>query len=329
MISVSEPGFFRENDSSTIQAAVDFASETGEKSVRIPARNARTGEDVYRISAAVLLPSDLTVFLEDAHLTMADGVSDNMFRNRNTFTPFGNTVEGEQHDVRLIGIGHAVIDGGNSNGECEQLHRDHPEKYPTMFQNIAVYFHNVREFEVRNIQFVNTRYWATCFMYCRWGRISELDFRNYASYENQDGIDLRIGCEFITIENITGITGDDTIALTALPLEENELRDRVEGRSFDIHDVTIRNVISSTHGCALVRLLTENGAQEYNITIDTVKDTGKAIGGAAVLFGSSDMLFLKNSPRVMGDLRHVIVRNVQTRTQRGLSFAEPCRDILV
>ena len=33
---------------------------------------------------------------------------------------------------------------------------------------------------------------------------------------NQDGIDLRQGCHCITIENITGYTGDDLIALTTI-----------------------------------------------------------------------------------------------------------------
>ena len=321
--------YVRETDALTIQCAIDYAEAHAIRSVVIPELNPRTNEPLWTIDRAILLPNDLTVFLEDAHLRMADDVRDNLFRNRNTFTPFGNTEEGEQHDIRLIGIGHAVIDGGEPNGLSEQLHRDRPDLYPSMFVNLAVYFHNVRGFEVRNIQFLNTRYWAVCFMYCRWGRISELDFRNYGTLENQDGIDLRIGCEYVTIENITGITGDDTIALTALPLEENELRDRIPGRSPDIHDVTIRNVISSTHGCALVRLLTENGAKEYDITIDTIKDTGKAIGGAAILLGTSDTMFVKDSPRVMGDLRNVLIRNVQTKTQRGINFSEPCQDVLI
>jgi hypothetical protein len=167
-------------------------------------------------------------------------------------------------------------------------------------------------------------------MYCRWGRASELDFRMYGTLENQDGIDLRIGCEFITVENITGITGDDTVALTALPAKTDQATAglTVRGKSVDIHDITIRNIISASHGNHLLRFLNENGARLYNVTVTDVKDTGEAISGAAIIFGTTDPYLMKN-PHAQGDFKNITVRNVISHAQRALDICEPCENLLI
>ncbi len=328
-ISAAAPECRGKNDSETIQNAVDLAAKTGVGKVVIPRINPRTGEPIWIIGRTVYLPSDTTVILDNCHLRLEDDVISNVFRNSKAFTPEGNTLEGEEHDIRIIGVGNAVIDGGKPNGLCEQLHRDDPEKYPNMNVNLLIFMHNVRNFEVRGIKFIESRWWAVCFMYCRWGIVADLDFRMYGTLENQDGVDLRIGCEYITIENITGITGDDTVALTALPREMTfEGLLYVEGKSFDIHDITIRNIISSTHGCGIVRLLCEDRAKEYNITITDIKDTGETIAGSSVLIGTSDK-FLMREPHKMGEFKNIIIRNVTTTAQRGLSIREPVQNMLV
>ena len=328
-INASDPRFFGATDSETIQNAVNYAKEHDLGEVTVPRFNERTGRTVWDIEKAILLPSDMTVILEDAHLRMVDGVFDNAFRNELCYSEEGRTMAGEQHDIRIIGVGNAVLDGGELNGLCEQYIRDHPDEGLSMYVNLTVQFHNVRNFELRNLQFWNTRYWAVCFTYCRWGKLIDLDFRNYGTMENQDGIDLRVGCEYVTIENITGITGDDTIALTALAGSYAAKRWSVEGKSPDIHDVSIRNVISASHGCSLLRFLCEDYASIYNVTVDGLKDTGKAVSGATILFGAGNTYFVRERPRQMGELRNIVVRNVSTMAQSGFAFREPCQDVLV
>ena len=328
-ISAADPRCLGKTDSETLQKAVDLAASTGIGKVVIPRMNPRTGESVWIIDKTIYLPSDTTIILDNCHLRLEDDVRENIFRNSKAFTAEGNTLEGEEHDIRIIGIGNAVLDGGKPNGLCEQLHRDDPEKYPNMNVNLLIFMHNVRNFEVRGIKFIESRWWAVCFMFCRWGMIADLDFRMYGTLENQDGVDLRIGCEYITIENITGITGDDTVALTALPREMTfEGLLYVKGKSFDIHDITIRNIMSSTHGCGIVRLLCEDGAREYNITITDLKDTGETIAGSAVLIGTNDKFLMKH-PHEMGDFKNIIIRNVTTTAQRGLSIYESVQNMVV
>ena len=213
---------------------------------------------------------------------------------------------------------------------CEQLLRDNPGKYPSMLRNIPIFLHNVRDFEVRGIRFIDARYWAVTLMYCRWGRVSELDFRMYGTLENQDGLNLRIGCEYITVENITGITGDDTVALTALPLKSDQSAGGliVKGKTVDIHHVTVRNIISASHGNHLLRFLNEFGAKIYDVTVTDIKDTGEAVSGATVIFGTTDPYLMK-TPHAMGDFRNITVKNVVSYAQRALDLCEPCENLLI
>ena len=100
----NEKGFWGSNDSQTIQNAINEAAKTGENYVTVPRYNARSNSFVWEISEAILLPSDMTVVLDSAHLRLADGVFDNIFRNANCGTDPGKTLEGEQHDIRIIGV---------------------------------------------------------------------------------------------------------------------------------------------------------------------------------------------------------------------------------
>ena len=329
-IYASDARFYGPNDSSTIQNAIDYAEKNGIEEVVIPHRNTRTDSDLWRIDEAILLPSSLTVILEDAHLRLETGVRANVFRNKNAWTELGKTLAGEQFGIRILGHGNAVIDGGFPNGLCEQLHRSRPDLYPHMCVNLLLFLHNVRDFEVSGIRFIESRWWATCFMFCRNGRIGELDFRMYGNLENQDGVDLRIGCEHITVENITGITGDDTVAMTAYPNWNGfEAELHVEGKSVDIHDITVRNITASTHGCSLVRFLNCDGAREYNITVENIKDTGRSISGCGIIIGVGSDTYAPVRSHTAGEFFNVTIRNVTTCAQEALQICEPCQNVLI
>jgi hypothetical protein len=75
-------------------------------------------------------------------------------------------------------------------------------------------------------------------------------------------------------------------------------------------------------------MLCENGAREYNITIDGIKDTTNSISGTALLIGTSDTHFA-DPPHRMTDFKNVVIRNVTTCAQRAVSIGETCRDVLI
>ena len=266
------PNFYKElpDDSAMIQAAVDAASSTGEM-VTIPRINERTGKNVWEIERAIKLYSGSTVCLENCTLRQADGVYENIFKNSNNGTPLGFTREGRQKDIRIFGVGNAVLDGGNHNGLTEVTQKE--PGMPWVISNCMFNFLNVERVHIENLRIVNQRYWSMVFHYCSYGHIRNIDFYAPKTVRNQDGIDLRTGCNNFIIENITGVTGDDTVALTCL---KSRFDDDIKGAGFDdaIHHVIIRNICSSTP-CSLVRLLNHYGKLLYNIIIENIMESSE------------------------------------------------------
>ena len=306
MLNVCERRFLGKDDSETIQNAVNEAARGEDKSIIIPRLNERTGESLWVIERAVLLPNNVTVYLCDCHLILKDGVFDNIFRNANAYDDIGVLPEGEQFGINIIGIGNAVLDGGKDNGLREQLWT--PDK-PNPRTGCLILLINVREYQIKNLSCEQMRYWAINQICCRKGYISNIRFDAKLRHPNQDGINFRIGCSEVTVENITGYTGDDTIALTALPEWEGEFL--VKGRQPDIHDIIIRNVRASTN-CTVVALRNVDGAKLYNITIEDITgiDDGKHKPWGTVRIGENN--WYKTRPATMGEIDRITVRNIRS-----------------
>lgn len=177
--------------------------------------------------------------------------------------------------------------GTDAGKEGEVQHGD--------WRGIGILFARVSHFSIENIRMVDTHGWAISLEDCAHGRLEHIDFEMYmakmidgmlCNMENQDGIDLRNGCHDILINDITGGTGDDLIALTAIA--NRSLPVRPDGtlqsthimgndwtkRETDIYNIIIRNVRGMTLGriCLIIRLLPA-GAYIRNVVIDGVVDT--------------------------------------------------------
>ncbi len=273
---------FLTNGGSHIENMIKKALSEGKKQSRI------TGD--WLIERTVRIPSDFTLILEDCHLRMADHTFCNMFVNENCNTEKGKTVRGTDKNIKIIGIGRAILDGGEYNGLSEKNHSQNGK--PHISVNNLILFTNVDGFEIKDIHLRNQRWWAMNFIYCRHGKIKDIDFRSNdisvckdgrfihgLSHKlqplvcNSDGIDLRAGCHDIIIENITGFTQDDSVACTCLNGTLEKMFE-VEGLSTDLYNITIRNINTATmHGN--VRLLNQGGTKLYNVIVDGVIDSSK------------------------------------------------------
>lgn len=243
----------------------------------------------WEIDEAIRLPSHFCLILEDAHLRMADGVYSNMFVNQNHGTDIGKTVNGTDKSITIIGRGRAILDGGKYNALSEKNHLQNG--LPPIWKNNLLLFTNVDGFKVSGISCRNQRWWALNFVYCANGYLGNIDFcasdigidengREYHGLKrekysevlvkNADGIDLRQGCHDILIENITGFTEDDSIALTALN-GRLEQAFAVEGLPPDLCRVEIRNIQTAAF-CSNVRLLNQGDVKLHDITVDGVYD---------------------------------------------------------
>ena len=265
----------RDCDSHSIQSAVDLAREQGINKVVIPRMNARTGEPKWVITETVRLPSDMCVILDNCFMQMADGVTAGFFSSDNLFTERASKLSERMYNITIKGEGSATLDGGNPTGLGENTQKEWG--IPVRI-NTPIFFINVEGFRVENISITNQRYWGMRFQYCSKGVIRDIFFSVNQDRRNQDGINLRNGCHDIIIENIHGQTGDDMIALSAIDTNKKigfniDYPTDVEGHSWDIHDVIIRNVSGAAVRHPLVALRNHNGAKMYNVTIENLHDT--------------------------------------------------------
>ena len=354
-----DPNEFEGTDSERIQSAVCAAKQAGINKVVIPPLNRARGENKWVIEKAIKLPSDISVVIDNAYLVMADGVFENMFINENLRTSEGRMRAGRQKNITIEGIGNAILSGGNYNGLSEET--SGTAFYPHVSFNNIILFSGVYSFAVRNLKIKKQRWWALNFLYCRNGYIGNIDFEadftwdwqdgvsreeapvgeNHIAYKtihvkNADGIDLRCGCNNILIENITGYTEDDSVALTAIRGGTEELYRVEDEDDIDIHNVIIRNIMTKTL-CSNVRLLNQGGTKLYNILIDGVYDasfeekyrneTNKVNIGHGVQIGDTyNYGTRQNTPE---ETYNITVRNVVSRARLKLEVAGGLSDSLI
>jgi len=302
----------------------------------------------WEIDEAIRLPSNFTLILKDAHLRMADGVYSNMFVNEHHGTEIGNTLDGTDRNINILGRGTAILDGGLYNGLSES--NQSKDGLPPIWKNNLLLFTNVDGFKVADISCRNQRWWALNFIYCRNGYLGNLDFcacdiaidENGNEYhglkrgkykealvKNADGIDLRQGCHDILIENITGFTEDDSIALTALN-GKMERTFAVNELPSDICNVKIRNIRTAAY-CSNVRLLNQGGPKLHDITIDGVYDTSRDSphmdgGSYAVRIGDTLLYGARHSTE--DETYNITVKNVCGRGKYVLSLAGAMKNLV-
>lgn len=320
---------FQKNGGQYIQKLIDAAVARGRQQIVVSGN--------YEIEETVLLPSDFTLVLDDCHLVMADDTFCNMFTNASCRRECGRRVSGTDHNIRIEGRGRAILDGGNYNGLNER--NSLKEGYPHVSVNNLVLFTNVDGFRISGLHMRNQRWWAMNFIFCRNGQISNIDFlsdftrvdedgnrveglvRDDGDHEdvyirNSDGVDIRCGCHDILIENITGFTEDDTVALTGLK-GKMEAMFGVEELSPDIYNIVVRNINSAAF-CSNVRLLNQGGIKLYNILIDGIFDASANSryldrGGNGVRVGDMHMYGKRHS--TAEETYNITIRNVVSRAK--------------
>ena len=291
----------------------------------------------YEIEEAVLIPSDFTLILKDCHLRMADDTFDNMFRNEGCGDVIRRTAGAGNRNIKILGEGEAILDGGKYNGLSERnAGRD---GRPPMQVNNLLLLVNVEGFEIRGLHCRNQRWYAMKFCFCGGGIIENIDFcasditidengneLHFISYDNRagvlvhnaDGIHLRPGCHDIKIENITGFTEDDTVALVGVIKNDGFVAFLVPDKPLDICRVEIRNVRSAAH-CANVRLLSQGGVPLHDILVDGVYDTSAEsphmdVGGHGVRVGDGSYVYGRRQS-TPDEVYNITVRNVRSRAR--------------
>jgi polygalacturonase len=240
------PNLYRKgSDSDRIEAAIRQASKTSGVVV-IPALNSRGGR-IWKIDRAILLPSDITVMLDNCTIQLSDSCRDNMFRSDNVGA--GITSPAWNENIHIIGIGEVILKGADnprSTGDGARTLTLDPDqekakgnwrisygsdaarpgqKQKGDWRNIMILIAKVENFTLKNVKIRNSHAWAVSFERTRNAELSDINIYNPEEITigdrkvkvfNKDGIDLRQGCKNFRINNLSGFTGDDFIALSSL-----------------------------------------------------------------------------------------------------------------
>ena len=326
-ISPNLPALYGETDAQTIQNAIDEAVGCGCRKVVIPRYNRRCDRNEWRIEKAIRLPSEFTLILDNCYMVQETGVFTHMFMNENAWQPEKRTLEHEQHHITIRGEGHVILSGGVHNGLLEKTSMRFG--MPMVWHNTLFYWENVRHLRVENLYIEQHRWWAMTHLYCRDVVLRNIEFYAAPHVPNMDGIDLRVGCHDFLIENITGRTGDDTIACTALS-GRHERACAVPGKESHIHDVVIRNVMADPFLHLIVRLLNQDGNQLYNIHMDSLFDSSNPFSKrkpkVCVGIGTPGNLYTTLRHVFNGETRNIYAKNLYSRGSIAVRFDESCED---
>lgn len=343
-ITPNDKGIISDTDSRSIQNAVNKALETDVRRVLIPRINERTGKAQWDIDEAIILSSNIEIVLDNCYIRQTDGTMDNVFRNFND-DAMRSTLEEEQENIIIRGVGNAIIDGGVHNGLTQK--NSMKDGLPHVEKNNVIRLHNLRGFKLLDFTILNQRWWAINLNYVEEGYISGLKIKCDNGSHNLDGIDLRSGCNNIILENLFGQAGDDFIALTGFFGSRESEKYAVKGKSIDIHDIIIKNIVATSAECTVVALRNQDGVKIYNVTIDTVYDTisskEKSNTNPCFVFNFDNNAYkspkspysvirigqegwVNKQPIKLGDVYGIHVTNIHARTNAAITLNEKIED---
>lgn len=338
--------FVRLNDNDTLKAAI--AAKDADGIVVIPPRvsEIEPERDFWLLDEAILLPENTTVILQNCKIKLSDACRDNFFRTANC--GLGIADPAPISNIHLRGEGFCILEGADrpratgdggkilanpilyGDGHDKTFGTDAGKEGESQFgdwRNIGVLFANVQHFSIENLKIVESHGWGISLEACSHGRVEKIEFDACMSkmidglrqnIENEDGVDIRNGCHHIVVSDITGRTGDDCVALTAIADSKPHLGGELcythvmhndwTRRDPTIHDIIIRNVIARSNLCYMVRLLPCN-TEIYNIVVDGVVDTTPEPTGhsGAMVLGELDGIYGTCTP---DGLHHITISNV-------------------
>ncbi len=363
------------SDNDMIEAAIR-AGQGG--TVVIPRRQSEREPERtwWLLDRAILLPEDTTLLLDNCRLKLSDRARDNFIRSANCGMGMGDPRP--IRNIHVKGIGSCILEGAGhprSTGDsskrlacpCPKLipgqngatwEDAHSTSYGTDanapgeshfgdWRNIGILLANASHFSIENIRIVEPHAWGISLEACAYGKVAGIDFvacmkrtidGRDQNVENQDGVDLRNGCHDIIVSDITGTTGDDVVALTAIACSEppcpggcaettHVIHNDYERRDKGIWNIIVRNILACPAGGQLhLRLLATCGATIRNVMADCIVDSSPDDFhvGVCVLIGEKGDTYGAACDNAIAD---VSISNVTTNSHRCIVVCHPVNNL--
>ena len=341
-----DPNDFNGSDIEKINSAIAYAAENNAH-VRIPKRraDAASSRDFWLIDSAIFLPGDMTLIVSDCKIKLSNLCRDNFIRTANTLDPAVPRIK----NVHIKGEGEAIFEGADdprSTGDAVKVMGERTygsdtgkagETQTGDWRNTGLLLIKMSDFSLSNFKVINSHCWAISLEYCTDGAISDLEFYSDGYMEingqlertlNKDGLDLRRGCRNITIENISGATGDDLVALTSIPTTirpagqfgEHEFLGSSENLEDEhTYNIAIKNVKGYSAGhCNIVRFLNACGVKMYNISLDGLEDTSPEPNHCGSTVRVGDTVAAWGGVAPIGDTYNISVKNVVSYSKAAI-----------
>lgn len=347
------PNDFTGTDSERINQAVRSSAKSGQRAV-VPRMNlaADGPREVWLLDSAILVESGVTLELENCHIKLSDRCRDNFIRSANC--GLGITDIAPMTDIHIRGIGNVLLEGADhprATGDSAKTLGERTygtdagkagESQTGDWRNIGILLAFVERFSIENLRMKDSHCWGISLERCGQGRVRDIDFASSGTRKidgadetllNQDGIDLRQGCHDITIENITGYTGDDLVALTNILGSGKKTAGSMEstmvsaagnrgGGADDIRYITLRNVRGyCAGGHHIVRFLNAGGLKIHDVILDGLMDTSGSAKRcrAALKIGDNNPKWGGVTP--LGDTYRIFVNNMISRAEHTILIA--------
>ncbi|WP_372935741.1 glycosyl hydrolase family 28 protein [Mariniphaga sediminis] len=356
------PNIFTGTDTERIYQAIE-AARGKSNLVRIPRQNAN-GTSIWLLDSAILLPSNMTILLDNCTLQLSDKCRDNMFRSDNVGEGITDPVW--NHNISIIGTGEVTLKGASNpraTGDYRRLLTLDTQKelekgnwrvsYGTDagkegmkqkgdWRNNMIVMAYVKNFKLKNVNILNSHAWALAFERTWYADLSDIHFYNPEMIDvngkkmlsaNKDGIDILFGCKYFRINNITGMTGDDFIALSSLdvfpdvPKTNGDINSSTvtagcwSGEVDDTEDIVIKNIdCESVYRGVAIR--GSDSAGIHNVYIQDLIFKGLGQKHEAILLGGQG--YGKKS--VAGKIRNVYGMNVVANGKSLLAVESPVHD---
>lgn len=360
-----DPNNYTGSDIERINKAVkDAAAVKG--TVRIGKRTSSDANsparDFWLIDSAILVYSNLHVIIDNCTVKLSDQCRDNMIRSGNCGIGIKEVLPLE--NIHISGRGNAILEGADiprSTGDAAKLlykPQFIPEGVSSFgtdagiegenqkgdFRNVGILMAEVHGFSIEGLTIKDSHCWAISLEYCTRGKVRDMEFYSAGKklicgqeelIRNQDGLDLRRGCRDILIENISGATGDDLIALTAIaskPRPSGELAGAILGGDEDVSrgdvcNIIIRNVRGyCAGGHHIVRFLNTKGVKICNVILDGLIDTSGKLSHnrATVKIGDNNPAWGGVTP--LGDTFGFHISNIHSFSKYPIMIAGSLQD---
>ncbi len=330
-------------DSEIIDECMSFVSIFNSRTVIFDQKD-------WHIDRAILLPSNTTAIVDNVMIKQNNLMFDNIFRGDNfeldPANPNGFPVKiNPISNIRIIGKNSAKLEGPDilpkmmhpTMGNEQEMVGDY-----WGWRNFQVCLSRCTNFELAGFTFTKPRSWANSFDRCSNGYIHDLDITS--TVKNGDGVNIRLGCNNINIENIKGHTSDDLVAINSMtlgltypvlryvyPLDPSSylMNDGESIKDRDIYNITVSNIRSSTSLYShAVALLSRNGHKIYNININNIIDANPiSQSNRLAIVGSYKGYSSGYQP---GDLHNIRINHILSNSaKKAIVFNDQVKDVWV